>query len=72
MKHRFKKVRRFVVGAVALCVVVGAGISTPFTPNTGPSLLILGDSITWGTEYFAKSLKLIQADGQCKNVVIDC
>lgn len=71
MKHRFKKVRRFVVGAVALCVVVGAGISTPFTPNTGPSLLILGDSITWGTEYFAKSLKLIQADGQWKNVVID-
>jgi len=71
MKHSFPKILRFVVGTVAVCILVGAGISTPFTPNTGPSLLILGDSITWGTEYFAKSKKLIEADGQWKTIVID-
>jgi lysophospholipase L1-like esterase len=33
--------------------------------------LILGDSITWGTEYFAKSQKLIATDEQWTNIVID-
>lgn len=52
-------------------ITIGAGSSTPFTPNTSPSLLILGDSITWGTEYFAKAQKLVAGDGQWANVVID-
>ncbi len=71
MKNRSSHIRRTLLLAIASCIVVGAGISTPFTPNTGPSLLILGDSITWGTEYFAKSQKLISADGQWTNIVID-
>ena len=71
MPNNIARVRRFALLAVAVCLTVAAGISTPFTPNTGPSLLILGDSITWGTEYFAKSQKLIVADAQWANVVID-
>ena len=71
MLNNISRVRRFALLAVAVCLTVAAGISTPFTPNTGPSLLILGDSITWGTEYFAKSQKLIAEDGQWTNVVID-
>ncbi len=62
---------RIALLAVAICLTAAAGISTPFTPNTGPSLLILGDSITWGTEYFAKSQDLIAADAQWTNIVID-
>jgi lysophospholipase L1-like esterase len=71
MPNNIARVRRFALLAVAFCLTVAAGISTPFTPNTGPSLLILGDSITWGTEYFAKSQKLIAADEQWTNIVID-
>ncbi len=71
MKNKFSRARRFALLTVAVCLTVAAGISTPFTPNTGPSILILGDSITWGTEYFAKSQKLIVADAQWANVVID-
>jgi lysophospholipase L1-like esterase len=71
MPNNIARVRRFALLAVAVCLTVAAGISTPFTPNTGPSLLILGDSITWGTEYFAKSQKLIAADEQWTNIVID-
>lgn len=63
--------RRVFIVAVFAAITLGAGISTPFTPNSGPSLLILGDSITWGTEYFAKSQKLIAADEQWKTIVID-
>jgi lysophospholipase L1-like esterase len=68
---RVTRLRRAILLAVAVCLSVAAGISTPFTPNNGPSLLILGDSITWGTEYFAKSLKLIEADAQWNTIVID-
>ena len=57
--------------AFTFAITIGAGSSTPFTPNTSPSLLILGDSITWGTEYFAKAQKLVAGDGQWANVVID-
>ena len=71
MKNKFTRARRFALISAAVCLTVAAGISTPFTPNTGPSLLILGDSITWGTEYFAKSQKLIAADEQWANIVID-
>ena len=68
---RLTRLRRAILLTVAVCLTVAAGISTPFTPNAGPSILILGDSITWGTEYFAKSQKLIVADAQWANVVID-
>jgi lysophospholipase L1-like esterase len=71
MFNSITRFRRLALLAVAVCLSVAAGISTPFTPNTGPSLLILGDSITWGTEYFAKSQKLIAADEQWTNIVID-
>lgn len=63
--------RQLLLFAIAGGLTIGAGISSPFAANTGPSLLILGDSITWGTEYFAKSRNLIAADAQWTNVVID-
>ncbi|NQV97787.1 MAG: hypothetical protein HQ486_08330 [Acidimicrobiaceae bacterium] len=63
--------RRLLLFVIAGGLTIGAGISSPFAANTGPSLLILGDSITWGTEYFAKSRSLIVADAQWANVVID-
>ena len=66
-----KSLVRALTVAVISALTIGAGISTPFTPNSGPSLLILGDSITWGTEYFAKSQKLIAADEQWQTIVID-
>lgn len=63
--------RRLIVVSICFVVSVGAGSSTPFTPNTNPSLLILGDSITWGSDYFAKAQKLVAGDGQWANVVLD-
>lgn len=63
--------RQLLLFAIAGGLTIAAGISSPFAANTGPSLLILGDSITWGTEYFAKSRNLIAADAQWTNVVID-
>ena len=57
--------------AFTFAVSIGAGSSTPFTPNTSPSLLIIGDSITWGSDYFAKAQKLVAGDGQWANVVVD-
>ena len=71
MSRAVRLSRRLLLFAIAGGLIIGAGISSPFTPNTGPSLLILGDSITWGTEYFAKSRSLIVADAQWANVVID-
>jgi lysophospholipase L1-like esterase len=57
--------------AFTFVVSIGAGSSTPFIPNTSPSLLIIGDSITWGSDYFAKAQKLVAGDGQWANVVVD-
>jgi lysophospholipase L1-like esterase len=57
--------------AFAFAISIGAGSSTPFTPDASPSLLIIGDSITWGTDYFAKAQKLVAGDGQWANVVVD-
>jgi len=57
--------------ALTFAVSIGAGSSTPFKPNTSPSLLIIGDSITWGSDYFAKAQKLVAGDGQWVNVVVD-
>lgn len=71
MKNKLTGIRRAIALAISGCVVLGAGIPTPSTPQSGPSILILGDSITWGTEYFAKSQKLITADAQWTNIVID-
>ena len=63
--------QRLVLISVAFAITLGAGSSTPFTVGTSPSLLILGDSITWGTDYFAKAQKLVAGDGQWVNVVVD-
>jgi lysophospholipase L1-like esterase len=57
--------------AFAFAISIGAGSSTPFTPDASPSLLIIGDSITWGSDYFAKAQKLVAGDGQWANVVVD-
>lgn len=56
---------------LTFAITIGAGSSTPFTVGTSPSLLIIGDSITWGTDYFAKAQKLVAGDGQWANVVVD-
>jgi len=74
MSQRSNKRRlpqRLILIAVAFAVSLGAGSSTPFTVGTSPSLLILGDSITWGSDYFAKAQKLVAGDGQWANVVVD-
>jgi lysophospholipase L1-like esterase len=64
-------VTKLLLVAFTFAVTTGAGSSTPFTPNTSPSLLIIGDSITWGSDYFAKAQKLVAGDGQWANVVVD-
>lgn len=63
--------QRLILISVAFAITLGAGSSTPFTVGRSPSLLILGDSITWGTDYFAKAQKLVAGDGQWANVVVD-
>jgi hypothetical protein len=70
-KNRKSIIGKLLFVSLAFAISVSAGSSTPFTPNTGPSLLILGDSITWGTDYFAKAQKLVAGDGQWVNVVLD-
>ncbi|MCX6536527.1 MAG: SGNH/GDSL hydrolase family protein [Actinobacteria bacterium] len=70
-KNRKSIIGKLLFVSLAFAISVSAGSSTPFTPNTGPSLLILGDSITWGTDYFAKAQKLVAGDGQWVNVVVD-
>ena len=70
-KNKKSLIAKLLFVAFIFAVTTGAGSSTPFTPNTSPSLLILGDSITWGTDYFAKAQKLVAGDGQWANVVID-
>ena len=64
-------IAKLLIVAFTFAVSIGAGSSTPFTPNTSPSLLIIGDSITWGSDYFAKAQKLVAGDGQWANVVVD-
>ena len=64
-------IAKLLLVAFTFAVSIGAGSSTPFTPNTSPSLLIIGDSITWGSDYFAKAQKLVAGDGQWANVVVD-
>lgn len=71
VKNKKSLIAKLMFVALSFAVSVGAGSSTPFTPNTGPSLLILGDSITWGSDYFAKAQKLVAGDGQWANVVVD-
>ena len=71
VKNRKSLIAKLLFIALTFAVSIGAGSSTPFTPNTGPSLLILGDSITWGADYFAKAQKLVAGDGQWVNVVLD-
>ena len=69
--NRRSLVTKLLLVAITFAVTTGAGSSTPFTPNTSPSLLIIGDSITWGSDYFAKAQKLVAGDGQWANVVVD-
>ena len=71
VKTKKSLIAKLLFVTLSFAVSVGAGSSTPFTPNIGPSLLILGDSITWGSDYFAKAQKLVAGDGQWANVVVD-
>ena len=71
ISNKRRLAQRLVLISVAFAITLGAGNSTPFTVGTSPSLLILGDSITWGTDYFAKAQKLVAGDGQWVNVVVD-
>lgn len=71
ISNKRRLAQRLILISVAFAITLGAGSSTPFTVGTSPSLLILGDSITWGTDYFAKAQKLVAGDGQWANVVLD-
>jgi lysophospholipase L1-like esterase len=69
--NRKSPIAKLLFVAFTFAISIGAGSSTPFTQNTSPSLLIIGDSITWGSDYFAKAQKLVAGDGQWANVVVD-
>jgi lysophospholipase L1-like esterase len=45
--------------------------TTTTTAPPGPTLLVLGDSLTWGAQYFAKAREQIEADAQWEVVVMD-
>jgi lysophospholipase L1-like esterase len=41
------------------------------TPAPGSTLVVLGDSLTWGTNFFAKSQKRLEASQQFEKVIVD-
>lgn len=65
--------RLLVVLVVALGLNAVATMSTatpaPIAPKN--TLVVLGDSLTWGTNYFAKSQTRLAAAGQFESVLVD-
>jgi lysophospholipase L1-like esterase len=43
----------------------------PQSPPVGSTLLVLGDSLTWGTNYFAKSQSRLAATNHFEKVLVD-
>jgi len=59
-----------VVLLALVSVATGArAANTPTTPKT--TLLVLGDSLTWGSNYFSKSQSRLAASGTFESVVVD-
>lgn len=61
-----------IVGALlaTTCLATGAqATTTPPTPKT--TLLVLGDSLTWGSNYFSKSQSRLASSGTFQSVVVD-
>lgn len=58
-------------GAHASGTAEGATARTTTTAPPGPTLLVLGDSLTWGAQYFAQAREQIEADAQWEVVVMD-
>ncbi len=50
---------------------VVAARATTTTAPAGPTLLVLGDSLTWGAQYFGKAREQIEADGRWGRVLMD-
>lgn len=81
-----RAVRAWTAAVVAAGILAGGGVaaragaardgtvaarSTTTTAPAGPTLLVLGDSLTWGAQYFGKARELIEADAQWGTVLMD-
>jgi len=67
--------KRVAVGFVALVSVLGVGVANAKTPPPPPqpALLVLGDSLTWGTNYrgFGNVTPKLKAVGYFNSLVVD-
>jgi len=67
--------KRVAVGLVALASVLGIGVASAKTPPPPPqpALLVLGDSLTWGTNYrgFGNVTPKLKAVGYFNTLVVD-
>ena len=74
MTRRLRNAVASVVTAASLLVGLGlAAIAGPASATTNPptTLLVLGDSLTWGTNYFAKSQARLAAAKNFDVVLVD-
>ncbi len=71
------KLRRITALVAAAAIAVAATWSAiaearaPQTPPQGSTLVVLGDSITWGTNYFSKSQSRLAASNHFEKVIVD-
>lgn len=70
--------RTVAVLAAAVCIATGVGAAnaataaSPTPPSGSPAtLLVLGDSLTWGSNYFAKLHERLSTQGTFNIVVVD-
>ena len=67
--------KRIVIGLVAFASILGVGVASAKTPPPPPqpALLVLGDSLTWGTNYrgFGNVTPKLKAVGYFNTLVVD-
>lgn len=69
-----RRVTAVVLAAVLLAAATWGSVdarSVPQTPAPGSTLLVLGDSLTWGANYFSRAQSRLQATGEFETVVYD-
>jgi lysophospholipase L1-like esterase len=77
MKAAMTATRRVIVVALAATLVAATtwgsvdARSVPQTPAPGSTLLVLGDSLTWGANYFARAQSRLRETGEFETVVYD-
>ena len=75
-RHVNARARRLIVGLAAaiisMCIVSTVGTThVDATPTPKSTLLVLGDSLTWGTNFFAKSQSRLAATKHFDTVLVD-